>query len=213
MADQDFAIRWFRMVIDAVDGEFVVCKLRRVSSPPVHVGSVSESLESSFQRLADIIRLGRHSQNFLDLQVIEWLLKEDFGTDAEGEWTEYERVICRSLGVDRLEPLAPTMSSAKSAGLSLPAATFHQGTMNDRPYLIARVGTIFGAPAPVLLTQPHERESALARLLDVFRIGVRGQAFRDYAEAERKRGKNEAEIVGAWQACEQSALRSAIEGP
>jgi hypothetical protein len=200
------------MVIDGVDGEFVVCKLRRVSSPPVHAASVSESLESSFQRLVDIIRLGRCSQNFLDLQAIEWLLKEDFGTDAVGEWADYERVICRSLGVDHLEPLVPAMPTTTDAAHTLPTITFHQGKMNDRPYLVARVGTIFGAPAPVLLTQPHEQESALARLKDVFRIGVRGQAFRDHVEAERKRGITEAEVVGTWQACDESALRSALDG-
>jgi hypothetical protein len=62
--DQDLTIRWFDILIDGLDGKFAVCKLRRVSSPPVLVGSVSNSLESSFQRLVDIIRLGRVSRNF-----------------------------------------------------------------------------------------------------------------------------------------------------
>jgi hypothetical protein len=51
--------------------------------------------------------------------------------------------------------------------------------MNDRPYLVAAVGCIHGSPVPVFLTWGDERESALARLVDVFRIGVQGQAFRE----------------------------------
>ena len=43
----------------------------------------------------------------------------------------------------------------------------------------------------------------LARLVDVFRIGGQGQAFRDFLEAGRKLGMSEVEIVGAWQACER----------
>jgi hypothetical protein len=46
--------------------------------------------------------------------------------------------------------------------------------MNDRPYLVAAVGGIYGSPAPVFLTWGHGWESALPRLVDVFRIGVRG---------------------------------------
>jgi hypothetical protein len=52
----------------------------------------------------------------------------------------------------------------------------------------------------------QERESALARLEDVFRIGVRGQAFRDFMEAGRKRGMTKAEIMWAWQACERAVM-------
>jgi hypothetical protein len=52
----------------------------------------------------------------------------------------------------------------------------------------------------------HERESALARLRDVFRIGAHGQAFRDFVDAGRKQGKSEAEVVREWRECEQAAL-------
>jgi hypothetical protein len=79
-------------------------------------------------------------------------------------------------------------------------------TLNDRPYLVAAVGGIYGSPAPVFLTWGHERESALARLEDVFRIGVRGQAFRDFVEAGRKQGMTEAESLRKWKKCEQAAL-------
>jgi hypothetical protein len=202
LAEQDFTIRWYDMVIDEVEGRFVVCKLRRVSSPPVLVGSVSNSLESSFQRLVDIIRLGRESRNYADLKAVEWWLKEAWGTDAEAEWTGYEQVICRSLGVDRLEPILPSVPPPPTARPSLPAVTFHEAQMRTLPYLVAQIGGIYGSPAPVFLTWGHERESALERLGDVFRIGVRGQAFRDFLEAGRKLGMSEVEVVGAWQACE-----------
>src|SRR5262249_46547991 len=150
------------MVIDGAEGRFVVCKLRRVSSPPVLVGSVSDSLESSFHRLVDIIRLGTHGRNFADLKAVEWALMPDYLVSAEHEWAEYEKAISRSLGVDRLEPLLPTMPPPPSARLSSLAVTFHRAEMNSLPYLVATVGTVFGPPAAELLTRPHERESALA---------------------------------------------------
>jgi hypothetical protein len=59
----------------------------------------------------------------------------------------------------------------------------------------------------MFLTWGHERESALARLVDVFRIGVRGQAFRDFLEAGRKQGKSEAEIVEEWKGCERAVVQ------
>jgi len=183
-----------------------VCKLRRVSSPPVLVGSVSNSVESSFQRLADIIRLGRESRNYADLKAVEWWLMEDFGTDAETEWDEYEKVVCRSLGVESLELFRPRLLPPESARVSPLAVALWKATMNDRPYLVGRVGGVLGSPAPELLTHPQERESALARVRDVFRIGVRGQAFRDFVEAGRKQGKSEAEIVRQWKECEQMVL-------
>jgi hypothetical protein len=207
VADQDFTIRWYGMTIDGMDGKFVVCKLRRVSSQPVHVGSVSNSVESSFQRLVDIIRLGRESRNYADLKAVERWLKEDFGTDAAAEWSEYEKVIARSLGMDRLELLLPVKSSIPGARLLPPAITFHEAEMNTLPYILARMGSIFGSPAPVYLTWGHEHESALERLRDVFRIGVRGQAFRDFVEDGRSRGKSEAEIVREWRECERSVMR------
>jgi hypothetical protein len=207
VAEQDFTIRWYDMVIDGLEGQSVVCKLRRVSSPPVQVGSVSNSLESSFQRLVDIIRLGRESRNYADLKAVEWWLKEAWGTDAEAEWTQYEKVICRSLGVDRLEPILPRVSPTSTARSSLPAVTFHEAQMRTLPYLVAQIGGIYGSPAPVFLTWGHEQESALARLGDVFRIGVRGQAFRDFVEAWRKQGISDMEIVEEWKGCERAVVQ------
>jgi hypothetical protein len=77
---------------------------------------------------------------------------------------------------------------------------------NDRTYLVAEIGTIFGSPAPVFLTWGHEQESAMEWLRDVFRIGVCGWAFRGFVEAGRKQAMTEAEIVRNWNECEQSVM-------
>jgi hypothetical protein len=47
----------------------------------------------------------------------------------------------------------------------------------------------------------------LERLRDVFRIGVRGQAFRDFLEAGRKLGMSEVEIVRQWKVCERAVVQ------
>jgi hypothetical protein len=203
----DLSIAYCDMAVEGFEGErFVVAKLRRVSSPPVQVGTVSDPMASALGRLVDIVRLGRSSRNFRDLQAIEWLLKEDFGVDAVEEWSFYENAICGVLGVKGLEPLVPTIPPKLSARPSPSAVTIHQAEMNTLPYLVAKVDRIFGSPAPVFLTSGHERESAQARLRDVFRIGVRGQAFRDFLAAGRKQGMTEAETVWAWQACERAVM-------
>jgi hypothetical protein len=77
----------------------------------------------------------------------------------------------------------------------------------DRPYLVAAVGGIYGSPAPVFLTWGYEGASALSRLGDVFHIGVRGQAFRNFLEAGRKQGKSEAEIMEEWKGCERAVVQ------
>jgi hypothetical protein len=207
-----FAIAYCEMAIEGFDGaRFVVAKLRRVSSPPVPVGSVSDPRGSALGRLVDIIRLGQESRNYHDLRAIEWWLKEDFGVTADEEWAEYETVICGVLGVEGLEPLPPTKRPMPCARPSPSDVTFHEAEMNSLPYLVATVGTVFGPPAAELLTRPHERESALSRLVDVFRIGVQGQAFRDFLEAGRKQGKREAEIVEEWEACQRVALSAKLK--
>jgi hypothetical protein len=208
VADKEFTIRYFHMAIDRLeDKRFVVAKLRRVSSPPVQVGTVNDSMASAMGRLVDIIRLGKESRNYADLKAVEWALAPEFMVSAEVEWAEYEKVACRVLEVERLEPIPLTTPPNPGAELSSPDVTFHKAEMNDRPYLVAAVGGIYGSPAPVFLTWGYERESALERLRDVFRIGVQGQAFRDFVEAGRKQGIRDVEIVRAWQACERAVVQ------
>lgn len=89
---------------------------------------------------------------------------------ATQECAEYEKVISRSLGMEQLEPFVPTTIRTSSAAAGQ-VISFHGASMNDRPYLVAKVGIVFGSPAAVFMTYPRHRESALARLADVFRIG------------------------------------------
>lgn len=181
----DFDIHFLPMTIEGLAGRFVVAKIRRVSSPPVEVESVTDPETSALGRLADIFRLGTRSQNFADLKAVERMLKEEFDTDPKTEWLACERAVCRALGVERLAPLAFT-EPVKDQSVAAPV-TYHKATMNDRPYTVAKVGSVLGSPAPTLLTHPSHRESALARLRDVFK--VKGRAFRDFLE----RGQSEAE--------------------
>jgi hypothetical protein len=76
--------------------------------------------------------------------------------------------------------------------------------MSEKPYMIAAVEGVLGSPAPVWLAWGHQRESALGRLQDVFKIGDQGQVFRDFLEASRRLRERDAEIVAEWRACEQA---------
>jgi hypothetical protein len=187
---------------------FLVAKLRRVSSPPVQQGSVSDWTTSALGRFTDTIRMGSQSRNYADLKAAEWLLAPTYMESAEAEWAEYERVICQMLGVERLEPFS--LKTPQWLGKE-PApdirVTYHDAEMGEKPYLLARVGQIFGSPAPILLLRPHEqRESAFFRLFDQFRIGENGQCYRDFVEFGRKQGKAGPDIRAEWLACEQAVL-------
>jgi len=133
-------------------------------------------------------------------------LQEKFHTDAVTEWANYEKVICRALGVEWLEPpgsRVPFPTNGKKSDLSV---TFHEATMNDLPYVVAKVNSIMGSPAPTLLTLPNEEESALARLRDVFKLGVQGQVFKDFAEQGRTLGRSVQEITEDWRDCERAVM-------
>ena len=85
----------------------------------------------------------------------------------------------------------------------------NDGHRGRRQVPLAGAGRIYGSPAPVFVTWGHERESALERLNDVFRIGVRGQAFRDFLESGRKQGISDVEIVRQWKECERAVASAA----
>jgi hypothetical protein len=204
--DSDMKIRFFPMrILDFSDRTFAVAKLRRVTSAPVQEGTVAISREGLLGRLSDIFRLGTKSRNFADLCKIERLLQEQFHTDAMTEWANYEKVICRALGVERLEPLGPKALLPVGGKRDLPV-TLHLAEMNDLPYLVAGVNHIMGSPAPIFMTWPNEKESALERLRDVFRIGVQGCVFKDFAQIGLKVGRSQEEILTEWQASERAAM-------
>ena len=96
-----------------------------------------------------------------------------------------------------------TMRSTQARGRNYEPEE-NDGHRGRRQVSLAGAGRIYGSPAPVFLTWGYEGASALARLGDVFRIGVRGQAFRDFVEARRKEGMTAAEIVKKWRECEQA---------
>ena len=206
MHDQDLQIRYFDMAIDGLEGKYLVAKLRRVSSSPVLQGSVSDTFASALGRLTDIFRLGTQSRNFADIKAIEGFLLKEFGVTADQEWDAYLREIRRVIGIERLDVIQPFLLTPEP-GQSDHPVVFHSAEMNDRPYLVARIGDILGSPAATLLTFPNEERSALARLLDVFRVGVRGQMFRDFVEFGRKKGRREEDILGEWKVCEQAVAQ------
>lgn len=206
MHDQDLQIRYYEMDIDGLEGKYIVAKLRRVSSSPVLEGSVSDSFASALGRLIDIFRLGTASRNFADLKSIEGFLLKEFGVTADQEWDAYLREIRRVQGVDRLDVIQPFLLTPELGQPDHPVV-FHSAEMNERPYLVARIGDIMGSPSPTLLTFPNEERSALARLRDVFLVGVRGQMFRDFMALGRKKGRREDDILGEWKAFEQAAAQ------
>jgi hypothetical protein len=199
--DQDLQVRYYRMTFDDLEGCFVVAKLRRVSSPPVLEGSVADPHASALARLIDIFRLGTKSRNYADLRAINRRLLRVFGVTTEQEWGDYLREIYRvhgDLNVIRPFLLTPQL------GQPVVRVIFHNAQMAEKPYLVARMGDIMGSPAPIWLTFSKERESALARLGDVFKIGVRGQAFRDFVESGHTKGRIEDESLKQWRAWEQA---------
>lgn len=199
MLDQDLQIRFHDMTFHDLEGRFVVAKLRRISSPPVLVGSVADPNASALGRLIDIFRLGTDSRNYADLQAIERHLLREFDITADEEWDAYLREIRRVQGDFDVIPPLPLKPQP---GQPDQRVVFHKAEMNDRPYLVAGIGDIMGSPSPIWLTLPKEKESALARLADVFRIGVRGRAFQGFVDVGRKQGQGEAEILKQWSALE-----------
>jgi hypothetical protein len=205
--DPEIEIRFFPIrILDFNDRTFAVAKLRRVTSAPVQEGTVAISREGLLGRLSDIFRLGTRSRNFADLCKIERLLQEQFHADAVTEWANYEKVICGALGVERLEPLGPKVSVLTNGVKSDLQVTLHLAEMNDLPYLVASVNHIMGSPAPIFMTWPNEEESALERLRDVFRVGVQGHVFKDFAQHRLKVGKTKPEILAEWQASERAVM-------
>jgi hypothetical protein len=207
--DTDFRIAYHEMTIEGLPAHrFLVAKVRRVSSPPVQQGTVGDRTTSALGRLTDTIRMGRESRSYADLKAAEWSLAPTYMESAEAEWAEYERVICQVLGVERLEPfpLKTPQWLGKEPAPDI-RVTYHDAEMSEKPYLIARVGQIFGSPAPILLLRPHEqKESAFFRLFDQFRSGENGRCYKDFVESRRKQGTAEADIRAEWLACEQAVL-------
>ncbi|MFO0822568.1 MAG: hypothetical protein U0792_05515 [Gemmataceae bacterium] len=190
-----FEVEFHEMRVGQIPGRFVVAKVARISSPPVAVGSVQDPRLSAIQRLADVLRGGRRTRAYADFLDYMQRVRED----PEPEWAGYLAAVCRSLKVDQLAPLrlGPVPEILEAARPEF-AVTYHSAEMNDRPYIVARVGPILGGPAAELLML-NPAGSALDRLADVFRAGTGGQCFADHAA-----GLSETAALDRWEDYQQS---------
>jgi len=169
MADAAFTIEYHDMRVGGVAGRHVVAKVGRVSSPPV-----PDPRASALARLADVLWGDQQTRAYSDFVAFKRSQRED----PAPEWSGYVDAVCLALGCDRLDPLElPPLPAGKELGLRV---TYHAAEMNDRPYVVARVGSVLGGPAAVLLLA-DPAASALDRLADVLRAGTRGRCFADLA--------------------------------
>lgn len=184
------------LLIDGLEGRHVVAKIRRLSSPPVLLGTVVDTHASALAYLADVLRCGSHSRSHADFARYKRLMKED----PEPEWAAYEEAVCHASGLPDLGRWQLPHALAAPAGMQ-PASrvSYHAAEMNGRPYLLARVGPVLGSPTAVLLLPPEEvQASALDRLADVFRIGLRGRRHTDFVAYHRMAGQDERSIQAEW---------------
>ncbi|MEI7688199.1 MAG: hypothetical protein WCL32_24605, partial [Planctomycetota bacterium] len=125
-------IAYHDMTIEGFENKhFLVAKLRRVSSPPVEQSSVSDPKRSALGRLADIIRLGNESRNYVDLKAAERSLAPAYMASTEDEWAEYERIVCQALDVATLQRLSPTTLQLPNKGDNRGRhVSYHRATMS-----------------------------------------------------------------------------------
>ena len=190
MADGAFEVEYHEMRVGGVAGRHIVAKLGRVSSPPVAADAVPDPRASALARLADVLRGGSRTRAHADFVAFKRSQREEPGP----EWSGYAAAVCLALGCDQLEPLDLNPLPAAADEHCLPV-TYHAAEMNDRPYVVARVGHLLGGPAAVLLLR-DPAASALDRLADVFRAGSRGRCFTDLAVMQ-----------GEWERCERAVVR------
>ena len=208
MPESEIKIEYLLMDIKRIWNDvFRVAKLRRISSPPVRASAVRDAKTSVLDCLVDIFRCGTESRAYRDF-VKAKQDRQVFGPlDAESEWAAYNAEICRAKGMERIEPFRlgrPRWTAELPP--SRFAVKYRKGTMNGKPYLIACVGKIMASPAAIWVTYPHARESALARLYDVFRIGTQGQVYKDLAEGAAKSRRSPETLLCEWQDCKRAVL-------
>lgn len=173
MPDGAFEVEYHDMRVGGVPGHHVVAKVGRISSPPVAADTVQDPRASALARLADVLRGGTRTRAYSDFVAFKRSQREE----PAPEWSGYAAAVCVALGCDNLDllELAPLPNGTEEPGLPL---TYHAADMNDRPYVVARVGQLLGGPAAVLLLR-DPAASALDRLADVFRTGTSGRCFVD----------------------------------
>ena len=209
MQDSEIKIEYHFMYIKGFrDDVFTVAKLQRISSSPAKVRTARDAKASALERLVDIFRCGTESRNYLDFREVKKDPEVLGPLDAETEWAAYNDEILRVKGIRRLELFQLGVPAwTKEPPASRFRVKYRKGTMNDKPYLIAAVGSIMASPAAIWLTYPHARESALARLCDVFRIGTQGQIYKDLLDGGAEAGRTPEKVRVEWRACEAAVLR------
>jgi len=165
MTDAAAMIEIHDIRIAGITARHVVAKLQRISSPPVAADAVANPRESALFRLADVFRGGPKTRAYADFCDFKRRTQEQ----PSAEWDDYVVEVCKALGLERLDPLE--LGPLPAADIcTAPTVTYHFAEMNGRDYVVARVGTILGAPAAwALFDDPAI--SALDRLADVFRAG------------------------------------------
>lgn len=201
-------IEYLSMAIDAYpNDEFLVAKLERVSSAPVRIIRNRDNRSTALERLVDIFRCGKDSRNYQDF--VE--LKRDrkpFGPLApDKHWALYVEKIVQAKTLDRLDFFQLRQPSRREDLFRLNLTVkYYIGKMNELPYVIAAVGDIFASPAAILLMNAVARESALARLYDVFRVGPAGCAYRELLQIRRSSGQTAGDVQIEWDACQSAVL-------
>lgn len=205
-------IEYLSMAIDAYpNDEFLVAKLERVSSAPVRIIQNRDNRPIALERLVDIFRCGKDSRNYQDFLDLKKDRKtfDPFALDLH--WALYVEKIVQAKTLDRLDffQLRQPLRRERSTHPDL-AVKYAIGRMNELPYVIAAVGDILASPAAILLMGAAARESALARLYDVFRVGPDGCAYDELLQKRRKGGQTVEDVQTEWSACE-SAVQREIE--
>ena len=187
MTDAATVIEIHDMRIAGITARHVVAKVQRISSPPVAADAVANPRECALFRLADVFRGGSKTRAYADFCDFKRHSQEQLSA----AWDSYVSQVCKALGLERLDPLE--LGPLPAADIcTAPTVTYHFAEMNGRDYVVARVGTILGAPAAwALLDDPAI--SALDRLADVFRAGEGSQCFTDFAA-----GRPTADVLSAW---------------
>jgi hypothetical protein len=150
------------------------------------------------------VELSRNYQDFVELKRD----RKAFGPLApDKHWALYVEKIVQAKAFDRLDFFQLRQPSRRE-DLFRPNLTvkYYIGTMNELPYVIAAVGDILASPAAVLLMNAAARESALARLYGVFRVGTAGCAYRELLQIRRSGGQTAEDVQIEWDACQNVVL-------
>lgn len=201
-------IEYLSMAIDAYpNDEFLVAKLERISSAPVRIIQNRDNRSTALERLVDIFRCGKDSRNYQDFVDLKKDRKTFGPLAVDRHWASYVEAIVQAKTLDRLDffQLRQPLRRERSTHPDL-AVKYAIGRMNELPYVIAAVGDIFASPAAILLMNAATRESALARLYDVFRVGPAGCAYRELLQIRRSSGQTAGDVQIEWDACQSAVL-------